>query len=379
MSFTENVVQLLDGELAVDVQSIKDQCYLNPDDIVIVGGTLVEGIGNRYSDIDVYVITRELREGAAVDLSRHHRVISTNREIIRSSTDCRRVLLIHTLIPGSHVKIDVEFKTFDELTALFARVRQIYEYACENLILLTMQLSERERLFINRMFKCIAIQNEDAFSTLLAGISRAQACYLEYRWVASDFRFILDLMGAWNRGEIDRAVDIARENVFLQTAGLLHLTGLIKVGRKWLPYYFQECKHVHDDLKKQFTDLFYLRSTETLEGKQRYVETSLDFVDDIFAASRPLLEANPAFPSGAEALRRLGRDGAAYVGNTGQTYAEMEFAYRARAYGIQGQPTKTLLGRYAAGAPLAQRPAKTGTDDRFSHHHKVSETWENIA
>lgn len=349
MSPAQTVLHLLDGELSVDMRLIKDQCYLNPEDIVIVGGTLVEGIGNRYSDIDVYVITRELREGASIDLSRHHRVISVNREIIRNSADNRRVLLIHTVIPGSLVKIDVEFKSVDELASLFSRVRQIYEYACENLILLTMQLGERERLFIDRIFKCIAIQNEEAFSDLISEISRWQACYLEYRWVASDFRYILDLLGAWNRGEIDRAVDIARENTFLQTAGLLHLTGLIKIGRKWLPHYLEESAFVNDDLKKRFRNLFYLRGTETLEGKQCYVEESLDFVDTIFSASQCLLEANSTFPSGTEALNCLSRDRADLRGNTGQAYAEMEYAYRAKAYGVQGAPTKTLLGRYGAG------------------------------
>lgn len=349
MRLSGNVLKLLDGDLTVDVQLIKDQCYLTPDDIVIVGGTLIEGIGNRYSDIDVYVITRELREGASIDLSRHHRVISTNREIIRSGMDQHPVLLIHTVIPGSHVKIDVEFKTFDDVSSLFYRVRKIYEYACENLILLTMQLSERERLFVDRIFKCAPIQNAQAFSELLFGISRSEACYLEYRWVASDFRYPLDLAGAWDRGEMNRAVDIARENIFLQIAGLLHLTGLIKIGRKWLPHYLHESTFVADSMKERFLDLFYLRGTETFPGKQQYVERSLDFVDDIFTASQFLLEANPAFPSGAEALRRLSNNRVEAFGNADLTYADLEYAYRAKAYGIRGQPTKALLGSYAPG------------------------------
>lgn len=340
-------ITILNGDAQIDVQFIRSQCYAKPEDIVIVGGTLIEGIGNWYSDIDVYVLTNSLRSGSSIELHKHHRVISTNREIIGPESDDKEVLLTHTVVPGTYMKIDVEFKTLEQIESLLARVRAIYEYACENLILLTMRLSEREEDLLNRLFRCIPIQNEGAFDALMRGIAQRQVCYLAYRWVASDFAVVLDLIGAWHRGEIDRATDIARENVLSQMTGLLHLMGVTNMRRKWLPTLVANSAAIPPDVRSRFMDLFYFRGTETLEGKQLYVRYALDLVDEIFTISRHLLENDPNYPSGPEALQRLGN---ARQHVPSSAYAEMEYSYRARVYAEQGFATQTLLGAFGVGA-----------------------------
>lgn len=327
--------------LGIDLpfEEILASCYPRADDIIFVSGTLVEGIGNRYSDIDVYVITDRYRSSAEVDLSRHHRVLSPARDIIRGGADPQDVMLIHTVVPGTAAKIDVEYKTFDEVQDLFARVHDIFTYASQNLILLTKRLTDREEAFIHRLFNCVPVQNPAALGELLKGIRLSEYSYLGYRWVASDFAVLLDIAGAWSAGELDRAVELARENAFTQLAGYLRLRGLTNFRRKWLLTYLERMDVA--GIRARFIELMYMRGADDTLAKADYVRRALDFVDDLFSLAHPVLAAMSGVPSGARALDLLRRDRKA--DGLANEYADWELAYRSKAYGLAGAPTRTLL------------------------------------
>ncbi|WP_063771303.1 hypothetical protein [Burkholderia gladioli] len=323
--------------LELDTAFLLQSCYVQPDDIVVVAGTLIEGIGNAYSDIDVYVFTNSYRSSKTIDLERHHRVISLERDIIRPETDACNVLLIHTVVPGTSIKVDVEFKTFAEVDSVFDRLREIYRYAARNLILLTKRLTDREEVMIHRLFNCIVLRGADAFQRLMGRISKQEYLYVAYRWVASDFAILLDLAGAWDSGDVDRAVELARENVFIQTSGYLRLRGVTSLRRKWLLTYLRRLPDTAP-LLARFLDLAYLRDTDNDAGKRAFIARSLDFVDYLFELSSPLLAAMPGVPSGESGLRLLERDRA----NSEFTneYAAWEYEYRTKAYGQRGSPTR---------------------------------------
>ncbi|MDP3745639.1 MAG: hypothetical protein Q8Q88_01190 [Phenylobacterium sp.] len=341
---------LLDGQVHVPHAYILSQCYAKPDDIVLAAGTLVEGIGNQYSDIDAYVVTDRLRRPSEILPGEHHRVIGKSRSIIHSALDDELIYIIHTVVPGTGIKVDVEYITFEDVNSLLDRVSEIFQYAISHPILLTKYLSEREENLMHRFFNQVSLQNGDRLNNLLARVPKAHYAYLAYRWNASDFSVLLDLMGAWSAGELDRAVDLARENLLTQMAAYIALQGVTNLRRKWLLTYLERLPPEDSDLRADFMSHFYLEGASTEAGKRAFVESSLDLVDRIYGRSSPRLAEIPGAPSGAAGLERLERNHA-LVGD--QThYAELELEYRAKVYGRPGRPSREFLGSFGA----ARRP-----------------------
>ena len=299
-------VRDLGGRVAVPHSFILDNTYAREGDIVIVAGTLIEGIGNAYSDIDVYVITDRLRALREVDTGRHHRVISVDREILKNGMPDREVLLIHTVVPGTEIKVDVEFRTFAEIDALFGRLNDLFEHATKSLILLVPVLSERQESLIHRMFHGVPILDVPGYHRMMQGIDRSRYAYLQYRWKASDFSVLIDLLGTWQNGELDRSVDIARENLITQMFAYVHLLGATNSRRKWLLREIDRHLTSPEDrrVREAFMAHLYLRGTETDEGKKTYVRTSLDLVRRDLPALRARSGGVSGGPFGGGGARR---------------------------------------------------------------------------
>ncbi|MDR7033483.1 hypothetical protein [Mesorhizobium sp. BE184] len=339
-------IKLLKDTISVDVDFITSQCYLRPNDVVILAGSLVEDMGNLYSDLDVYVITDELRSSDMIDIGRHHRVLTVERDIARKGCTPKQVLLIHTVLPQSKIKVDVEFKTRKEFDSLFDEVRSMHAYACDNLAMMSKRLKPRDEFIIHRLFNCSAIINESALQDLKSQLSLSQYAYLSYRWFASDFSVLLDLLGAWHQGRIDLAADLARELVVLEMTGFLCLLGVTNIRRKWLLVYVEQTE-MDATIKQRFLESFFFQGADSPQQKVAHVEKSLDLIDDIYDASRPLLERLPN-PSGEQALAKL-RQEVHLDPAGGEEYVEMEYNFRAKPYGQKGTPTRLLLPPLGAG------------------------------
>lgn len=340
MDMVGSRISLLDGRVNVDQTFIDEQIYLREGDVAIAAGTLIEGIGNRFSDVDMYVFTDERRSCEDITYHKHHRVLSVERDILNETSHGKQVFLIHTVVPNSGVKVDVEFDTFSEVEATFAQAKGIYHYACNNLVLLTKVLTVRQQNLIHRLFNCLVLRNQPRFHDLLTGISRWEYCYVAYRWSASDFSALLDLMGAWDKREIDRAVDLARENLIQQMSAYFHLLGSTNMRRKWLLTYLHQLT-VPEALRLRFLDLFYMMGVGDLRSREQYVFHTLDLIDDIQEASREKLLENPVFPSGQAALDTLHSN--CFGSAATSDYAEVEFRYRSRVYVEGVRPTRFLL------------------------------------
>ncbi len=334
-------LQVAGAPLRVDLGFVADFCAGDPAALAFASGSLVEGIGNPFSDVDVYVVREELPRSDALDLSGNFRVIGKDRSILREDAVGEPVYLIHRLIPGSYVKIDIEFRTFAEVTAVVGTIDELFAYATHNLVLLTRYMNYREEDLIHRILGGVPIANEAAFSQLRSAISAERYAYLCYRWNASDFSVLIDLLGAWRVGEWDRARDLARENLIQQMSAFLHLNGLTNKRRKWLLRYLSLIEATHPALTATFRDLIFFRLPSGAQECRAYVVATLDLVDEIFRASSAVLEKTPAYPSGAAAIRQLELETS--LRSDQPELAEMEFRYRTRAYGALLPPTRKYL------------------------------------
>ncbi len=318
-------------DLILPLNDVLDQSYIKDGDIIFVSGTLVEGQGNSCSDLDIYVLTDRLREVRDITVKNHHRVLTDARDIVLNGCeDSKPVRLIHTTIPGCAVKIDIEYKTFGEVELLFDEVKDIYDYAVENLILLTKRISEREESFLHRLQNSICIWGEAAYSGLISSAPSKQYQYVAYRWAASDFSILLDIAGAVSFHDWLRAVDLSRENLITQTSGFLRAKGIVNLRRKWVVHYAQG--HLPPSLWEEFQSLYLLQGVNnSLSSYQIYVRRALNFVDCIFEFSLQYIEENQYFPSGVSAISSLE---AKQQTEGGDLYSRLELEYRKKAYGV---------------------------------------------
>ena len=326
---------LLGGSVVLPRQFVLDNAYLREGDSAFAGGSLIEGIGNRYSDVDVHVITDTLLQEKEIAPQRHYRVLSPDRSILTGQSPEAEVFLIHTVIPGSHIKVDIEYRTWAEIDKLAASVRETFDYATESLVLLTKYMNARDMAFIHRLFKSPALRGDMGLERVKAAIGALKFSYLMYRWKASDFSVLLDILGAWEDGDWVRCADLARENMVTQFQAYTHLCGNTNYHRKWIITYARRTSVDEKALTRYLELLTASCGTEEARLKAYILET-IDFVDEVFAASHRALLAQPAFPSGVTACEAIDE----YLRLEAEDYSDMEVAYRKKAYGVIGLPTR---------------------------------------
>jgi len=336
----DEVTSLLGGKVLLKRDFIVDNAYLKPGDAAIVGGSLIEGIGNINSDIDVYVITKRLRREREVDLHRHFRVFDTDRSILTGSNPNADVYLIHTIVPGERIKVDIEYRTWQEAEELSGLVNDLFQAACKSLISLTTVMERRSLAFIHRFHNSKIVCANTALMRLRDRMSVTKFKYLLYRWKSSDYSVLLDMQGAWEDRDWIRCADMSRENMVTQFHAYTHLCGNTNYHRKWIIPYSRRL-NVEKLLFDKYLALLTSCAGKTEDELRSFILETIDFVDKIFIACRDLLEEEPLYPSGTIALSAIDT----YFRSEAGDYSENEIAYCKKAYSAQTVPTRDWFRR----------------------------------
>ncbi len=335
----EPAISLLGGKVLLRHSFLLGNAYPRPGDAAIAGGSLIEGIGNAYSDVDVYVITDRLRREREIDLGRHFRAFGTDRAILTGATPDAEVYLIHTVISGTRIKVDVEYRSWPEVERLADEIDQLFARACESLISLTAPMERRNLAFIHRLHNSRTLLGSAELARLRSRITATKFRYLMYRWKAADYSVLLDMQGAWEDRDWIRCGDMARENMVTQFHAYTHLCGNTNYHRKWILTYAPRVG-VDPALYDRFLSLLTEGPGRTEKGLRAYVLATLDLVDDVFRACAGVIAAERAWPSGDAALAAIDDHFRREAGD----YSENEIAYCKKPYGIYGGPTRTWFG-----------------------------------
>ena len=328
-------ISLLGGRVMLKPDFIIDNAYLQADDAVFVGGSLIEGIGNINSDVDVYVVTRRLRRVREIIALRHFRVFDPDRAILTDAKPNGEVFLIHTVIPGERIKVDIEYRTWGEVEAMADFIRDLFDYACTSLISLTKSMNTRQMALIHRLFNSRALAGDEKLSALRDRIGITRFKYLMYRWKSADYSVLLDMQGAWDDGDWIRCGDMARENMVTQFHAYTHLCGNTSYNRKWIVTYAKRLD-VDPSLYSRYLSLLTAAIGQTAEEQRSFILATLDFVDDIFRACSKIIDAEPSYPSGPAALSAIDT----YFQLEAGDYSENEVAYCKKPYGVEATPTR---------------------------------------
>lgn len=330
-------LQLLGARVTIPEELLRRLSLADTRVCAFLGGSLIEGMGNRFSDLDIYSVGEALPRLADFKEADIHRLLTFDRRIVRPGDDpATEVFLAHYSHGNTRMKVDVEFQTIDNVLALAERLQELHAYASANLVLLTRRLADREEDFVTRVLNGRPLMAPDVFAEMQARFDRKKFLYLAYRLRASDFAHLLDLIGAWSEREIERAQDLARENMITQMQAYLHLKGMVNPRRKWLLRFIDRLLVDEPELADRFRTLFFFDAKHDAE---QFLHATLDLVDELFARSQLLLIENGSAPTGAAALALLSSD----RDRSDSPYADLEFEYRAKVYGQPGRPTRAFL------------------------------------
>src|SRR4051794_20366907 len=88
-------------------------------DSVVVGGTLIEGIGTSQSDLDIYVIGDSPYSISEFPTGRYVEIIDKSEKIIEKSNIGAQVYSTYDYFENSGIHIDVKYITESEVLSVF--------------------------------------------------------------------------------------------------------------------------------------------------------------------------------------------------------------------------------------------------------------------
>jgi hypothetical protein len=322
------VLRLLDGRVSLPVRELLKHVHATDRDIVLISGTLIEGIGNWTSDFDIYVIVDQRRDGFPTE--RHHRTYATKGKVSGS----------FDFMDGYSFTVDVYYRERAELAKLVEKMRAEYAERRYRTKIMPSKMPDHDQKFAHRLFDMILVQGEEEFRRIFTGITRDEYCYVAYRQVTCAYPEFRDIVGCWRDGDLDTGCYHARTFLRRQMLGFTHLNGNINMNEKWTVKLAKRLPARFRPLGQRYVEL-QNRGAGSDGEKRRLIVDCLDLVDDIFAASRRLLNANPAYLTCAEAADVTARERAQYT----RWHPELtrEFAYRSRLFMADLPPMREFL------------------------------------
>lgn len=338
------------NELGIDQDNALGLTHANPDDEILIAGTLVEGIGTPLSDIDIYVIS-DKRQPLGSVRTRHH-YINANEPDYQSlpTTSGPRGGDLHETfdyLDGSQVACNVEYWTFDEVASLVEESRASYRNTLTHTANLEPSLYFRG-LLLHRLFNCIRPQPTERFSAMMHSLDKDEVCYVGYRSFTMGYDQFRDIIGAWRAGYMDSGLLSLTTHLTDQMLALSFLVGMTNPSRKWI---FKKVKLFPPELAGLTQDYlaFMECGASTDDDKTAKILAGCDLLDRIFTAGQAYLEGNAKFMSCARSLELTRAEYAYRLENSNGPNEELRLHYlfREKMFRRDAPSCRSLLGERA--------------------------------
>ncbi|MDF9302027.1 hypothetical protein P5P81_05600 [Tritonibacter mobilis] len=322
-------LKYLDDSLVIHSDEILERSVAGPDDIVILSGTLVEGIGNAHSDLDVYVIGDDLPTAESVGERNYLEVVDG------------KVRAYYDYLPTGSFGFDVEYYSKSELTEMLAQVDDLYARSLKSTKILrqTLVYTVMDALHKVHVGECLC--NEHRLRGLVPEDSWRKLSFVLYRNKIGGYPEFKDIMGAWKSGDFDTALENARTYLLRQAGALCHLTGSTNAKPKWA---LQMLKRVPSNLAPLSDDIltWLWKGFETPEKKREGVLEACGLIERIYRESNAYLDQATGIGfSCAQALTLTEREYQREAFKDQQT--GQEFEHRRRLFSAEGRDLRAFF------------------------------------
>lgn len=329
---------LFEGATQLHAPEVIEATHAGSDDVVVLCGSIVDGIGSRFSDLDVYVIGE--RRPRVSTHSRAHDWINPY------AVDPRGELeeAFDYSGPGN-LAWNAEYWTYDEVSALFERVRSTHAATRgHGYGMISSILAYKEKAIFHRLRAGIFLQHAELFRERLGVLPIDEFCFINFQEWVTTYAMFRDLVGYWSVRDLQSAIMVLNGLISDQAFAMTFLAGDTVPNKKWLAAKLRRLPAAHLRIGQECLD-FFDSSRDTDTKRSSYVLRGLDLLDRVFAATHALLDSNPAYLSTAEGLR-LTR--AEYQGRLGgrkrvATEVQRQYAFREKLFRSDVTSSRDLL------------------------------------
>lgn len=294
-------IALLNGQLVIDPYELLGRSRARDQDVVVLSGTLLEGFGNLYSDLDIYVIGEHLpTKGSDMPATL----------VIREDGCVRRV---NELLAGTDdILLDVQYYTWRELDTLARSLRRLYAESRESTQIFRKTLHHEDEDLIHKLLTGRILQDGASPFQAREIFDPGMFCFLKYRNEVGGYADFRDLVGSWTAGDLDTCLYNTRGYLISQVSGMMFLAGSTNPRPKWFVKRLASLDASYAELAEEVMS-WMASECRTERQKRVAIETACDLIDMTYQHARDLLSSHPRYFSAAEAL----------------TLTEQEFAERA--------------------------------------------------
>ncbi|GAB0120275.1 hypothetical protein Acid7E03_43470 [Acidisoma sp. 7E03] len=324
----------------VSFETVLAHTFRNPQDSVLLSGTLVEGIGNRFSDLDVYVFCDEIPRYASVKSRGHAFVHKSDMNFCQRDDDL--VLMTMDYYEDSEIHIDVEYWLKSNVSELVSKVSRVFTD------LLTHSDNNYGEFEINRfehllLHRCIVGKTIAGDDISMFGFDPSFSRRYSYCLFRAMFNFywrFKDIAGAIDTGNEYLVRELSRDFLLREIQAFNHMHGCTNTARKWvLTYWRNYCRSVDAQL---YTDALDLLFPKFALGYEHYMCAIFDVVDRIHERIRECSAKTSEFPGPSRCLELLDQEIEGRDKTAGRAQAH-EFLFRRRAFSGTGPSYYEIL------------------------------------
>ncbi|NVZ25623.1 hypothetical protein HX881_08715 [Pseudomonas gingeri] len=337
-SLSEDSVSILDGKISIPKKYLRDKVILESTSILVISGSLIEGIGTIHSDIDCIVICEKRPKASDVEPNEHALVTDINYRYITGNEGVHNTTNFYG---DTSIHIDADYITFAELDTLILKIEKTYEQvAHDQRFLYEPVLSNTENNVIHRSLTGHALENEEIFRELKSRIPIEKHIYVAHREKLPVFYAFQDVQGCWQSGNLWMGCEIARDMMLKTTMSFTYLTGITNKHYKWI---YSNIFRIDgfNDIKEKFYSLAR-RGAVTEEECRRYIQDTLDYMDLVFLAIEKLLEKSELYPSSQNSLAALNKEFNSRK-QTQHKISKCEYHFRKKYFAAKDTPSLTTL------------------------------------
>lgn len=309
-------IELLGGRVIVDPYELLGRSRATDQDVVVLSGTLLEGFGNFYSDLDLYVIGNELPEKGPD---------TPAMLVIREDGCVRRVN--DTLEDSAGILLDVQYYTFRELETLARSLRTLYLESRQSTQIYRKTLHHEDEDLIHKLLTGRLLQDGTGEFDARRIFNPGTFCFLKYRNEVGGYAEFRDLVGSWTAGDLDTCIYNTRGYLISQVSGMMFLAGNTNPRPKWFVRRLASLPTAYDDLKGGVMSWIAGPHRTELE-KREAVKSACQLIDETYKHSRALLGTNATYFSAEEALDLTEREFAGRATHDKDTLAEWQLRRR---------------------------------------------------
>jgi len=274
--------ELLNGELTFSRSDLLSRvCSSHRGSIVYLAGSMVEGNGNKQSDVDLYVFESSLPSASEVPV--HNFALNEGD----------RNRLHYTFLNDEGTGFDVEYyctSEFEEMT------RELDEFYAASLTSTRMIRTGMKKSTVDVLARISCGEFVSGAEDLSTRIDLGKLCFALYRCSAGAFHEFKDVVGAWDAGDLELASWMLREVIAIEAMGLLHLSGNPSCRRKWLTMNLFKMEGSASELGKRCAKWLL-----TAQPTECDIQVGCRLLDGIYDATRGMLDATAGAYEEAEA------------------------------------------------------------------------------